>query len=77
VRFRARQLAQKLGSSENRLYSDLIQEGLLVREQVACLEKLRTMQVSAQEGLALLDLTPDVPPAKEGALPRRRRAGRS
>jgi len=30
-RRRAQRLAQRMGLSENRLYSDLIQEGLLVR----------------------------------------------
>jgi hypothetical protein len=75
-RRRARRLAVKMGLSENRLYSDLIQEGLLVREQMAYFEKLRTMRVPASEGLALLDLAPDIPPRQEDRLPRapRRRA---
>lgn len=69
-RRRARQLAQKLGLSENRLYSDLIQEGLLVREQMAYFEKLGAMQVAAKEGLALLDVAPDVKPATEDRAPK-------
>ena len=76
-RRRARRLAEKTGLSENRLYSDLIHEGLLVREQMAYFEKLRAMQVPPEEGVALLDLAPDVAPGAEDALPgaqqRRRR----
>jgi hypothetical protein len=69
-RRRAQRLAQKMGLSENRLYSDLIQEGLLVREQMAYLDKLRAMRVPAEEGLALLDLAPDVPPDAKDAAPK-------
>jgi hypothetical protein len=72
-RRRARRLAVKMGLSENRLYSDLIQEGLLVREQMAYFEKLRAMRVPANEGLALLDLAPDVPPGPEDAVSKSRR----
>jgi len=72
-RLRGRQLALKMGLSENRLYADLIKEGLLVREQMAYFEKLRAMQVSAKDGLAVLDLAPDVPPAAEDAMPKMRR----
>ena len=73
-RRRAQRLAQKMGLSKNRLYSDLIQEGLLVREQMAYFEKLRAMRVPASEGLALLDLAPDVAPGTGDALPKARRA---
>ena len=72
-RLRARRLAQKIGLSENRLYSDLIQEGLLVREQMAYFEKLRAMRVPASAGLALLDLAPDVIPDAGDALPKARK----
>jgi hypothetical protein len=72
-RSRAQRLAQKMGLSENRLYSDLIQEGLLVGEQMAYFEKLRAMRVPANEGLALLDLAPDVPPGAEDAVSKARR----
>ena len=71
-RRRAQRLAVKMGLSENRLYSDLIQEGLLVREQMAYFDKLSMMRVSAGEGLALLDLAPDVHAAAEDALPKMR-----
>jgi hypothetical protein len=73
-RQRAQRLAQKLGLSENRLYSDLIQEGLLMREQMAYFEKLKGMRVPVNDGLALLDLAPDIPPSAEDALPKVRRA---
>ena len=73
-RRRAQRLAQRMGLSENRLYSDLIQEGLLVREQMAYFEKLKAMRVPATEGLALLDLAPDVPPRAEDVVPKARRA---
>lgn len=69
-RRRARRLAEKTGLSENRLYSDLIHEGLLVREQMGYFEKLRDLRISAEEGIALLDLAPDVAPSAEDALPR-------
>jgi hypothetical protein len=69
-RRRARRLAEKTGLSENRLYSDLIHEGLLVREQMAYFEKLRELRVSAEEGIAVLDVAPDVVPSAEDALPR-------
>jgi len=72
-RRRARRLAGKIGLSENRLYSDLIHDGLLVREQMAYFEKLRDLHVPAEEGLALLDLAPDVAPRVEDTLPRVRR----
>jgi hypothetical protein len=73
-RRRAQRLAQRMGLSENRLYSDLIQEGLLVREQLAYFEKLKAMRVPATEGLALLDLAPDVPVRAEDVAPKARRA---
>ena len=72
-RQRAQRLALKMGLSENRLYSDLIQEGLLVREQMAYFGKLRAMRVPAKEGLALLDLAPDVPAGAEDAISKARR----
>ena len=72
-RRRGRRLALKMGLSENRLYSDLIQEGLLVREQMAYFEKLRSMNVPAKDGMALLDLAPDVPADPVDAVPKTRR----
>lgn len=72
-RRRARKLAQKMGLSENRLYADLIQEGLLVREQMDYFEKLRSARVPSSEGLDLLEMAPDVPPAREDVLLKSRR----
>ena len=74
-RRRARRLALKMGLSENRLYSDLIQEGLLMREQMTYFEKLRAMRVPASKGLALLDLAPDLPAGLEDAAPKARQRG--
>lgn len=71
-RRRAQRLARRMGMSENRLYSDLIQEGLLVREQMAYFQKLRSLGVPASEGLALLNLALDVAPAAEDAMPAKR-----
>jgi len=68
-RRRAQRLARNLGLSENRLYADMIQEGLLMREQMSYFEKLRSMRVPAGEGLALLALAPDVPPSAQDRLP--------
>ena len=75
-RRRAKRLAEKTGLSENRLYSDLIHEGLLVREQMAYFEKLRDLRVSAEEGIALLDLAPDAFPSEEDALRKTQRRRR-
>jgi len=68
-RERARKLAAALGYSENRLYTELIHEGLLMHEQMTYMVQLRTMHVSPTEGLALLALAPDVEPDLEDRLP--------
>lgn len=67
-RRRPQRLAGLAGSSENRLYAQMIQEGLLMREQMAYFDKLRSPRVPASEGLALLDLAPDGRPAREDKL---------
>ena len=69
-RRRAQRIAREMSLSENRLYADLIQEGLLIREQLAYFGKLRSMRVPPAEGLALLDLAPDVEPSAEDRLSR-------
>jgi hypothetical protein len=66
---RARKLAAALGYSENRLYVELIYEGLLMHEQMVYMAQLRAMHVSATVGLALLALAPDVEPDPEDRLP--------
>ena len=68
-RKRARRLAQELGYSENRLYAELIQEGLLMREQMVYFERLRAMRVSPEEGLALPDKASDREPDDEDTIP--------
>ena len=40
-RVRAKRLAEALGVSENRLYSELIHDGLLIREQMLYMTRLR------------------------------------
>ena len=47
---------------------------MLVREQMAYLEKLPAMRVPANDGLTLLDLARDVPPGAEDKVPEARRA---
>ena len=44
-----------------------------MREQMNYFEKLRSARVPSSEGLALLNLAPDVPPAPEDVLPKSRR----
>jgi hypothetical protein len=60
----AKQLASDLGCSENRLYNDLIHDGLLMREQMQYMAKLRKLQqrVTQERVLELLDRVPDVEP---------------
>ncbi len=63
-RERAQALARELGISENRLYAELIHDGLLMREQMHYMTRLRELgsAVSREEALALLDKVPDVEP---------------
>ena len=70
-RERAKRLAEEMGYSENRLYTELIHDGLLIREQMAYMGKLRSLgqQVSNAEVKALLDKAPDIEPAPEDCLP--------
>ena len=62
-RGRAKQLAGKLGYSENRLYNELIHDGLLMREQMLYMRQLKTtyQKVTATQVLELLDKVPDIP----------------
>lgn len=70
-RERAKRLAEELGYSENRLYSELIHDGLLMREQMAYMTKLRVLgqQVSRDDVRALLDKVPGVEPDANDQLP--------
>lgn len=60
----AKELARKLGYSENRLYNELIHDGLLMREQLLYLRQLKNtyQKVTAAQVLELLDKVPDIPP---------------
>jgi hypothetical protein len=60
----AQQLARQLGYSENRLYNELIHDGLLMREQMLYMRQLKNtyQKVTAAQVLDLLDKVPDVPP---------------
>ena len=62
-RGRAKQLAGKLGYSENRLYNELIHDGLLIREQMLYMRQLKTayQKVTATQVLERLDNGPAVP----------------
>lgn len=63
-RARAKRLAETLGISENRLYSDLIHDGLLMREQMLYMSRLREVAAatSKADALAVLARAADVPP---------------
>jgi hypothetical protein len=61
-RERARALAKQMGVSENRLYAEIIHDGLLIREQMDYLGKLRSLAVSPEEGLEILAQAPDIAP---------------
>lgn len=64
-RVRAKQAAEELGLSENRLYAELIHDGLMIREQLLYMTHLRQMaaQVSTEDALAILDKVPAAEPA--------------
>lgn len=70
-RDRTKRLADDLGYSENRLFRELIHDGLLMREQMAYMAKLRVLgqQVSRDEIRVLLDKVPDVEPDANDQLP--------
>ena len=52
-RIRAKQLAHDLGISENRLYTELIHDGLLVREQMQYMSQLRQIALNTPKAEAL------------------------
>lgn len=64
-RARAKRLAEELGVSENRLYAELIHDGLLMREQIVYMKKLRALAASTtpEDALAILAKAPDSPPS--------------
>ena len=61
---RARQLAREMTYSENRLYAELIHEGLLMREQMLYMKRMRELggRVNREEALALLERVADAEP---------------
>ena len=56
-RERGRRLAEELGVSENRLYSELIHDGLLIREQMLYMSKLREIAAVTSKADALSNIT--------------------
>ena len=63
-RVRAKRLAEALGVSENRLYSELIHDGLLIREQMLYMTRLREIATttSKSDALKILARAADNPP---------------
>jgi hypothetical protein len=63
-RVRGKRLAEALGVSENRLYSELIHDGLLIREQMLYMTRLREIAAttSKADALAVLARAADTPP---------------
>jgi hypothetical protein len=69
-RDRAKKVAEELGVSENRLYAELIHDGLLMREQMSYMSQLRSLaaSVSREAALDILSRVPDVPPSPDDAI---------
>lgn len=63
-RARAKRVAEALGVSENRLYAELIHDGLLMHEQRLYLQRLRELAATSDKSaaLAVLDKATDQPP---------------
>ena len=63
-RTRAKKVAEELGISENRLYSELIHDGLLIREHMAYRNKLREIASTTSQAAAMdvLSRAPDSTP---------------
>ena len=62
-RDRGRRLAEELGVSENRLYAELFHDGLLIREQMLYMTKLRSLAATTTraDAIAVLDRAADEP----------------
>ncbi len=65
-RIRAKQLANDLGISENRLYAELIHDGMLVREQMQYMSRLHqiTQSTHKADALAILNRVKDTAPSE-------------
>lgn len=59
-RVRGKRLSEALGMSENRLYNELIHDGLLIREQMNYMARLRELaaQTTTEDALAVLAKVP-------------------
>ena len=59
-RSRGKRLSEELGVSENRLYNELIHDGLLIREQMNYMAKLREIAATTtvDDALAVLAKVP-------------------
>lgn len=70
ARTRAKKVADDLGVSENRLYAELIHDGLLIREQMLYMKHLRQLAntESEEDAISILDRVHVTPPAREDAL---------
>ena len=69
-RNRARAIASETGYSENRLYAEMIHDGLLIQEQMSYYSALKKVGATIQkdEVMAILAKTPAVPPDPSDAL---------
>ena len=63
-RNRARGLASQIGYSENRLYAEMIHDGLLIQEQISYYSALKKVgaTIEKDEVMAILAKTPTSPP---------------
>ena len=69
-RNRARAIASETGYSENRLYAEMIHDGLLMQEQTSYYSALKKVGANIQkdEVMAILAKTPAAPPDVSDAL---------
>ena len=69
-RNRARAIASETGYSENRLYAEMIHDGLLIQEQMSYYSALKKVGATIQkdEVMSILAKTPTVPPDASDAL---------
>ena len=61
---------ETVSTPENRLYSDLIHDGLLMREQMQYMAKMKSMykQFDQKRMFELLDRVPDIEPILEDCI---------
>jgi hypothetical protein len=69
-RNRARAIASETGYSENRLYAEMIHDGLLIQEQMSYYSALKKVgaTIKKDEVMEILAKTPAVPPDASDAL---------